>query len=80
MGEKDPFALQATLTGASPAKGARPCHLYARAPNPLAPRPLCPCAALTGGLYPEAEPLLATHLPALGFCPFSLFATTREGE
>jgi hypothetical protein len=55
MGEKDPFALQATLTGASPAKGARPCHLYARAPNPLAPRPLCPCAALTGGLYPEAR-------------------------
>jgi hypothetical protein len=80
QGEKDPFSLQATPTGASPAKGARPRCLYTCAPNPLVLSPLCPCAALTGGKNLEAEPLLATHLPALGFFPFSLFATAREGE
>jgi hypothetical protein len=69
QGEKDSFALQATPTGASPAKGAWPRRLHGRAPNPLAPSPLCPCAALTGEPIPRGR-ASAGHPPTrIGVLP-----------
>jgi hypothetical protein len=77
QGEKTPLPFEATPTGASPAIDTRPRRLSARASNPRALCPLCPCAALTGYLHPEAEPLLATHLPLWGFPPFPCSAAER---
>jgi hypothetical protein len=82
-GEKTPLPFEATPIGASPAIDTRPRRLFARASNPQALWPLCPCAALTGCLHPEVEPLLATHLPLWCFPPFPCSAAERgrrEGE
>jgi hypothetical protein len=52
----------------------QPC-VQSHAPNTFAlasPRP--------GGLYPKTRHPLATHLPALGFCPFPLFAVAKGEE
>jgi hypothetical protein len=52
----------------------QPC-VQSHAPNTFAPAPPRP-----GGLYPETRHPPATHLPALGFCPFPLFAVAKGEE
>jgi hypothetical protein len=78
--EKTPLPLTPRRQGLRQPRPRDHVSSSARASNPLAPSSFAPAPPQPGGLYPEAGPLLATHLPALGFCPLSLFATAREDE